>query len=128
MKRFKLSGLAAAVFAAAVNLNGCVYGPPPESGAGDGVQTADPAQTTAVSSEEEQETTSRTLKYQDSYDPADNDNEEVYGPPEYFGYVSEPEEEFDPEKNMIECVYGPPEDFGIEPEEQGDIDLDSEGE
>ena len=40
------------------------------------------------------------------FDPADNQNEDVYGPP--------PFDDYDPADEEIECVYGPPEDFGIE--------------
>ena len=91
-------------------ITGCVYGPPP----------VDPANSESSSATVESEVSNK------GYDPSDNMNEEVYGPPEWFGMSedeesveeeteapdiesSEEEESFNPGDNVIECVYGPPE-------------------
>lgn len=76
----------------------CVYGPPPP--------------------EYDYSTTDETS----DFDPSDNIEEPVYGPPEWFDTPAETEdtngedivpvpEEFNPDDNLDECVYGPPEWF-----------------
>ncbi len=64
---------AAAMFSATLNLNGCVYGPPPD----DGSQIDIPY---GYQSEE-------------VFRPEDNANVCVYGPPSYFGMTDEAAEE-----------------------------------
>ncbi|MBR2834279.1 MAG: hypothetical protein IKE43_00995 [Coriobacteriales bacterium] len=46
---------------------------------------------------------------EDFYDPADNDPECLYGPPEMLGY--------EPINNIEEDVYGPPSLFGYQPDD-----------
>ncbi|MBR1864206.1 MAG: hypothetical protein IJ806_08990 [Ruminococcus sp.] len=41
----------------------------------------------------------------DNYDPARDDPQEVYGPPEMFGISGEES----PQQQVPECIYGPPE-------------------
>lgn len=64
----------------------CVYGPPPS------------------------DTTPFVARYETSetaeFEPSDNNNENVYGPPPWFET-----EEYDPEYNNEQCVYGPPPDY-----------------
>lgn len=75
---------AAAAFIAAANFNGCAYGPPPEYvydnvGSDNGISVSDEsgADTSAaddiIGSVDDED-----------FDPEDNINEEVYGPPEDF--------------------------------------------
>ncbi len=80
-----VAGVAAAL-ALGCNMTGCVYGPPPTSS---DASDATKKQTTTASETEE------------SIDPSDNQNEDVYGPPEFF----------ETDKNEVPAVYGPPEDF-----------------
>ncbi len=107
-KKLKKGLLAGTIFSAAANLNGCVYGPPPDS--------------SAIVPEKNTITTTQPKQTEnEEYDPSDNQNADVYGPPEMFN--SEPEEpevteEYDPDDNMNAAVYGPPEMFGIETEEE----------
>ena len=44
----------------------------------------------------------------DNFDPAENDPVCIYGPPEMF---EEGENNYDPVENEMECIYGPPEMF-----------------
>lgn len=58
------------------------------------------------------------------YDPADNRNADVYGPPQVEWEdetIEESEENFDPGCNYNECVYGPPDEEWEDemPEESG---------
>ncbi len=107
-KKLKKGLLAGTIFSAAANLNACVYGPPPDS--------------SAIVPEKNTITTTQPKQTEnEEYDPSDNQNADVYGPPEMFN--SEPEEpevteEYDPDDNMNAAVYGPPEMFGIETEEE----------
>ena len=75
-----VAGVAAAL-ALAANVTGCVYGPPPDE------------------STTKKETTASEVK--ETVDPKNNQNEDVYGPPE----------DFESSENEIPAVYGPPEDF-----------------
>ena len=105
-KKLKKGLLAGTIFSAAANLNACVYGPPPNSSA------IVPEKNTITTTQPEQT---------EEFDPSDNQNADVYGPPEMFNTEpDEPEvtEEFDPDDNMNAAVYGPPEMFGIETEEE----------
>ena len=95
---------AAAAFIAAANFNGCAYGPPPESEY-DYVRP-DSGITTGENSGEQTETVSVT---DESFEPSENYNEDVYGPP--VEDIETEEDEFDPAENENEAVYGPPEDF-----------------
>ena len=65
------------------------------------------------------------------FDPGDNENEDVYGPPEMFGLSPDPEEpeedidapeDFDPDEDIIVALYGCP--LPSDPDE--DIDLEAE--
>lgn len=118
-KRFKKKVIFSAAASAALTVSmsgcitGCVYGPPP----------VDPANSESSSAAVESDTSDNR------YDPSDNMNEDVYGPPEWFGVSDgEPSDEeedidapeiessdeeisFDPEDNSMACVYGPPEMF-----------------
>lgn len=105
-KKLKKGLLAGTIFSAAANMNGCVYGPPPES-----IEPSSEIQTSKFSTPSESET----------FNPELNENEEVYGPPEWFEgkREEEPEEDtstaeessFNPDENINACVYGPPEWF-----------------
>ncbi len=54
-----------------------------------------------------------------TFDPSENDNPDVYGPPDMF---DEPEiEEFDPSENLNPLVYGPPEMFDNSDDAEDDI-------
>lgn len=108
-KKLKKGLLAGTIFSTAANMNACVYGPPPNSDL--------PADQSSV--------IQTTPAEDDSFRPEDNQNVDVYGPPEWFDNSSEnaddssdeeeapdPDEggeEFKPEDNMNVCVYGPPE-------------------
>lgn len=78
----KITAVAAA-FIAATNFNGCAYGPPPEH-----YDSLDPENGIAVTDEsgtpQDSETAEDTEAVSEEFDPADNVNEEVYGPPEDF--------------------------------------------
>ncbi len=96
MKIKKKAVVAAAVFAAAMNLSACAYGPPPESDFPDHSSDTPAAES-------------------NDFDPADNVNYDVYGPPgwEWEDETTEESdigESFDPADNYNEVVYGPPED------------------
>ena len=74
----------AAAFIAAANFNGCAYGPPPESvydnvGSDNGIAVSDGSGADISAGEE-------TIASDDAedFDPENNMNEEVYGPPEDF--------------------------------------------
>ena len=84
MKTSKKVLLTAAAFAGILNMNGCVYGPPPEE--------------------------MFSAAYEE-YDPSDNENQNVYGPPPADIIETE---EYDPAKNTVPPVYGPPIDPAIE--------------
>jgi len=78
MKRAPKKAIAAAVmFAATLNLNGCVYGPPPED---------DPFFSAEVNKGQTSETdeTAETAETAEEYDPSLNIEATVYGPPEWF--------------------------------------------
>ena len=78
---------AAAVFAMSLNMNGCVYGPPPE---GDPFFSAEMNAEQNVygpppAFEETAETTETTETAEtEEFDPAENIVSTVYGPPQYF--------------------------------------------
>jgi hypothetical protein len=77
---------AAAAFVAAVNFNGCAYGPPPESiydniNSDNGISVSDDSGIETMTGED-------ALDSSDDFDPENNINEEVYGPPEDFGMES----------------------------------------
>jgi hypothetical protein len=94
------------VFTAAANLNACAYGPPPDSIRPDKNTDTTTVKTTEYDpSENENPAVYGPPEY---FDPSSNQNGDVYGPPEDFGF-SEPEEDFDPSLNENRCVYGPPE-------------------
>ena len=83
-KKLKKGLLAGTIFSTAANMHACVYGPPPSSydaesnenavlyGPPEEIQTYD-------DSDSSKESTTTTTKQQDSYDPKDNQNEDVYG-------------------------------------------------
>ena len=73
-----------ATTALCLNVNGCVYGPP------------EPRETTGSD-------TDATTANETTFDPDDNQNADVYGPPEDMG--------FDPSANDPATVYGPPSDL-----------------
>ena len=58
-----------------------------------------------------EETVYETEPEEIPYEPEENINEDVYGPPEYWGGPEDVFEPFDPEENAPICVYGPPEFF-----------------
>ncbi len=73
-----------ATTAICLNVNGCVYGPP------------EPRETTGSD-------TDATTASETTFDPDDNQNADVYGPPEDM--------EFEPSSNEQATVYGPPSDM-----------------
>jgi hypothetical protein len=73
-----------ATTAICLNVNGCVYGPP------------EPRETTGSD-------TDATTASETTFDPDDNQNADVYGPPEDM--------EFEPSSNEPATVYGPPSDM-----------------
>ncbi len=86
MKKSKKILMTAAAFAGILNMNGCVYGPPPEPEVmPNSAQTSD-------------------------FDPADNETPTVYGPPSFSENDDSSEEssDFDPALNTNKPVYGPP--------------------
>lgn len=119
-KKLKKLILGGTIFSTAANMHACVYGPPESLGLN---QSSD-IKTYDDSQNEKPSATTTTTRFK----PEDNENEDVYGPPEFFGAEpeepddpEEPEEEssapvdsFDPEDNLNVCVYGPPEMFGGE--------------
>lgn len=121
-KKLKKGILAGTIFSTAANMNACVYGPPPESVHSDVIKT-DRVGTQEETSKAVDDTTTTTTAKETDFDPSENQNEDVYGPPEWFGgEPDEPEEsddtaqseqrqEFDPSGNENACVYGPPEWF-----------------
>ena len=127
MKPRRKAILTAAAVTALFSAGGCgnnevqnVYGPPPDDYnyrvESVDVQTAE---------------TTESHDTADVFDPADNQNADVYGPPEWFGGAPESEESveteetedtdesrlepdidiYKPEMNITPCVYGPPEWF-----------------
>ena len=117
-KKLKKLILGGTIFSTAANMHACVYGPPESLGLN---QSSDIK--TYDDSQNERQTTVTTTNTE--FRPEDNENEDVYGPPEYFGAEPEepddpeeessaPEDSFDPEENLNVCVYGPPEMFGGE--------------
>lgn len=88
-----------ATTAICLNVNGCVYGPP------------EPRETTGSD-------TDATTASETTFDPDDNQNADVYGPPEDM--------EFDPSENEGRTVYGPPEDMIETEEAEDDIVEESE--
>ena len=102
-KKLKKGLLAGTIFSTAANMHACVYGPPPSSlNPSSDITTYD-------------DSSSKNAP-EDTFEPSDNQNEDVYGPPEYFDpslsedepEVDEPDD-FDPSMNEIPSVYGPPE-------------------
>ena len=125
-KRFKKGVLAGTLFTAALNLNACAYGTPTDSSSQSSeVNTANSSQVqdSELSSQETTTTaaaTTTTAKTEDSsFDPDDNQNVDVYGPPEDFepddpdssSQGDDSSSDYEPDDNMNECVYGPPEWF-----------------
>lgn len=108
MKIKKKAAITAAVFAAAMNLSACAYGPPPESDFPDHSNDIPTAES-------------------NDFDPGDNVHYNVYGPPdgEWEDETTEESvavESFDPADNVNYDVYGPPfTDLvdGIKAEESG---------
>lgn len=49
-----------------------------------------------------------------SFDPADNENVDVYGPPPEDAQPIDENDGFDPDDNYAPAVYGPPEEFLVE--------------
>lgn len=89
MKIKKKAAIAAAVFAVTMNLSACAYGPPEDYEGND----AEVSQT--------------------EYDPEENQNATVYGPPTENYEENETDisdTEYDPEENVAPAVYGPPAD------------------
>lgn len=85
MKIKKKAAVAAAVFAVTMNLSACAYGPPKDYEGND----AEVSQT--------------------EYDPEENQNAGVYGPPEEeYEDVSQTETSYEPAENQNATVYGPP--------------------
>ena len=101
---------AAAAFIAAANFNGCAYGPPPESEY-DYVRPDSGITTGENSGEQQTETVTLEDGLEDSFEPSENYNEDVYGPP--VEDIETEEDDYDPAENENEAVYGPPEDFGL---------------
>lgn len=106
------------------NVAPTVYGPPEyfetADGENTGSETAESAETDTAETEILYETTiaESAVSEETLYDPEENINEDVYGPPEYFNppdnseEIDLPEPElFVPEENAPICVYGPPEFF-----------------
>ena len=84
----------AATAALCLNVNGCVYGP-----AGMSEETTESEPTAQETTEETTEET--TTEETTFFNPDDNDDPDVYGPPD----------DFDPADNEVPAVYGPPEDM-----------------
>ncbi|WP_028511096.1 hypothetical protein [Ruminococcus sp. NK3A76] len=139
-RRFKKGVIAGTIFTAMSNMHACTYGPPPDSVAPSSeikvydnsqnesseITTDETTTTTTTTTTAAKKTTTET-----EFDPNDNLNEDVYGPPEWFDDSSEEEPaettaakpkttttakttkdtDYDPDDNFNECVYGPPEWF-----------------
>lgn len=125
-RRFKKGLAAGTIFTVVSNMHACTYGPPPESMApSSDIKVYDTSQndssevnddTTTTSETTTTTTTTTTTKASDpSFDPDDNLNVDVYGPPEDFEpketEATQPNDDYDPDINLNECVYGPPEWF-----------------
>lgn len=102
MKPRKKAILTAAAVTALFGAGGCgnnevqnVYGPPPD----DYNYRVESSDVQTAESTESQDTA-------DEFNPADNKNVDVYGPPPA---IEETQEGFEPEMNIIPAVYGPPE-------------------
>ena len=115
-KKLTLSAALAAVgamgFSACSNYAEAVYGPPPDV-------PEEPASSVSGSS------VTDPVDDPENFDPADNEIEDVYGPPVEDFPEEDPDEEIDDypvDENMIETVYGPPEDFEeqVVPAEDGE--------
>ena len=103
----------AAVMTAALNLTACnnrnaaVYGPPesgkPETDLSTEAESVKPEAESGTQTEQRVETEliTETEAALTEFDPDDNLNNDVYGPPE----------DFEMKNNMIPAVYGPPEDM-----------------
>jgi len=77
MKKTKKAALIAATFAVALNINGCVYGPPQEvtnTDSGDDIEVVE-----TVKPEDEAD-----VVFTEVYNPAEQGEVCVYGPPEDF--------------------------------------------
>ena len=120
-KKLKKGLLAGTIFSTAANMNACVYGPPPDSTQSSVIKT-DPAMSQVETSKAADDTTTTTTAKTDDFDPSENQNEDVYGPPEWFGgEPDEPEEsdddtaqsgertDSDSSGNENASVYGQPE-------------------
>ncbi|SEW05368.1 hypothetical protein SAMN05216413_1001 [Ruminococcaceae bacterium KH2T8] len=97
----------AATAALCLNVNGCVYGP------GAVPEETESEQTTAAQETTEETTEETTTEETTAFDPGDNDNPDVYGPPD----------DFDPADNDLPAVYGPPEDMTEEMSEDNIEDV-----
>ncbi|MBQ8827163.1 MAG: DUF805 domain-containing protein [Oscillospiraceae bacterium] len=108
------------------NISVAVYGPPQfeDNPPAESEETAISTEETAEEPEVLYETTiaESAVSEETLYDPEENINEDVYGPPEYFDPPDDSEEidlpvpedafePFFPEDNAPICVYGPPEFF-----------------
>ncbi|HCJ40156.1 MAG TPA: hypothetical protein DHV89_00430 [Ruminococcus sp.] len=129
MKKTKKTRMIAALLTAAAGLAGCrdplsdevqaVYGPPPASDNTSAEASADSSQAEDSSTDSTAVLTNVTLSSAaDSYDPSEEEIEDVYGPPEYFNgeeeeeveeAVSEADNSYDPSEEERQYVYGPPE-------------------
>ncbi len=126
MKKTKKTRMIAALLTAAAGLAGCtdppsdevqaVYGPPPASDNTSAEASADSSQAEDSSNDSTAVLTNVTLSSTaDSYDPSEEEIEDVYGPPEYFNgeeeeeAVSEADNSYDPSEEERQYVYGPPE-------------------
>ncbi|MBR1750186.1 MAG: hypothetical protein IJ740_04755 [Ruminococcus sp.] len=122
-KKLKKGILAGTIFSAAANMHACVYGPPPDS-VDNSIVKSDQG---SSQKDMKQTTTTATSAKETEFDPSENQNEDVYGPPEMFGLYggddddpsseeepideSDTKPEFDPSENENAAVYGPPEWF-----------------
>lgn len=126
MKKTKKTRMIAALLTAAAGLAGCtdppsdevqaVYVPPPASDNTSVEASADSSQAEDISTDSTAVLTNVTLSSAaDSYDPSEEEVEDVYGPPEYFNgeeeeeAVSEADNSYDPSEEERQYVYGPPE-------------------
>ena len=126
MKKTKKTRMIAALLTAAAGLAGCtdppsdevqaVYGPPLASDNTSAEASADSSQAEDPSTDSTAVLTNVTLSSAaDSYDPSEEEVEDVYGPPEYFNgeeeedAVSEADNSYDPSEEERQYVYGPPE-------------------
>lgn len=111
MKRSKKFLFTAAAFAGVLNMNGCVYGPPPEGFYSDvdnssiiGFEPSDNNNQNVYGPPPEDIYSDGDDSSIIDFDPSDNKNEDVYGPPPFDM------DEFDPAENIVPTVYGPPSD------------------